>query len=203
MHQGAHIPARRFKGVMTDSFAKRLRAARIAKNFKTMREFAHALGINENTYARYERGQSHPSPATLDRICRSLGVTPDDLDPIAPNATKLPRPASGFADNPSDGLASSVDFNAAEASSAGRLRLSARIWRLATVLTRARGFRSADVKAIAAIFQNLYEDPIAKAAIIVSTIEDAVWKPKLKAELQAAITAIVQHFDDEAGQLRD
>lgn len=191
---------------MADSFAKRLQVARIAKNFRTMRDFARSLGINENTYARYERGQSHPSPATLDRICRHLGVSIDALTPVSRDGLAVPHMAYGFAEEPAaESLGRpGIDVAAQEAVSSGRHRLSARIWRLAAVLARARGFPSTDVKAIAGIFQTLREDPVTKLAAMVADIDDAAWTPKLGAELQAAIAAVVQHFDDnDSGGHRD
>ncbi len=189
---------------MADSFAKRLRAARIAKNFRTMRDFARSLDINENTYARYERGQSHPSPATLDRICRDLGISADELDPDVLEFSRVPEAAPGFADNPTDSLGrSGADGTAADAPSTARDVLSSKVWALAAVLARAQGLRPTDVKAIARNFRNLREDPVAKAATMLSSIGDAGWTPEIEAELGAAITAVVQHFDAEAGRLRD
>ena len=45
----------------------------------TARDFANALGMSENRYARYERGTSEPNFETLAIICQRLGVTPNDL----------------------------------------------------------------------------------------------------------------------------
>ena len=65
-------------GGRTD-FATRLRTARIAAGFATARQFAHALGLAENRYTRYERGETEPALGTVARICRILGITPDEL----------------------------------------------------------------------------------------------------------------------------
>ncbi len=60
-------------------FAGRLRLVREACGFATARAFAHALGIEEAAYRRYERGESYPHPETLGRIRQVTGATVDYL----------------------------------------------------------------------------------------------------------------------------
>ncbi len=60
-------------------FAKRLKSIRVPKGFRTARAFAEALGIDENRYTRYERGEVEPSLELIMRICELLGATPNDL----------------------------------------------------------------------------------------------------------------------------
>ena len=52
---------------------------RIGAGYNSAREFAAALEVNENTYARYERGSHEPSYNLLCLICDKLSVTPNDL----------------------------------------------------------------------------------------------------------------------------
>jgi transcriptional regulator with XRE-family HTH domain len=61
------------------AFGARLRTLRVAAGFQSARLFAEALGVNENTYSRYERGQSAPDFHLLQKICKRLNITPNDL----------------------------------------------------------------------------------------------------------------------------
>lgn len=60
-------------------FAQRLRSLRVPRGYRTARSFAHALGIDENRYTRYERAEVEPDLALLARMCTLLGVTPNEL----------------------------------------------------------------------------------------------------------------------------
>ena len=73
---GDAVATRNWNGAL---FGERLRSARLAAGFTTARQFAHALGLAENRYTRYERGETEPALGTLTRICQNLAITPDDL----------------------------------------------------------------------------------------------------------------------------
>jgi transcriptional regulator with XRE-family HTH domain len=60
-------------------FADRLRAARLARGFRTAKSFAQRLNIDQNTYTRYERAEAEPSIAMLDRIWTTLELPFCDL----------------------------------------------------------------------------------------------------------------------------
>ena len=60
-------------------FASQLRRLRVQKGFATARQFALAIGIEENRYTRYERAEVEPSLTVLLKICETLGVSPNDL----------------------------------------------------------------------------------------------------------------------------
>jgi transcriptional regulator with XRE-family HTH domain len=60
-------------------FASRLKAARLSRGYLSARQFARAIGIDENRYTRYERGEIEPGFAILLRICTALGTTPNEL----------------------------------------------------------------------------------------------------------------------------
>ena len=59
-------------------FAKRLREARERRQYRP-REFAKMLGIDENRYTRYERGEVEVSVGQLKVMCALLGVSADEL----------------------------------------------------------------------------------------------------------------------------
>lgn len=61
------------------SFAKRLKALRIAAGYDTSREFCDEIGVKEGTYNRYERGETEPNFETLIRICQVLNTDPTFL----------------------------------------------------------------------------------------------------------------------------
>lgn len=58
--------------------AERLKAARVAWG-GSQREFAHALGLHENSVALYETGRQQPSAWTIYRVCVVTGVSADWL----------------------------------------------------------------------------------------------------------------------------
>lgn len=63
-------------------FGSRLKVHRAAAGYPTARAFARALGIEENRYTRYERGEVEPDLTMLERICERLGVGVGDLLPF-------------------------------------------------------------------------------------------------------------------------
>lgn len=64
-------------------FATRLRAAREARGFAAAEQFALGLGVKPHTYRMWERGDAEPDLDTLKRICILLGITANDLLPLA------------------------------------------------------------------------------------------------------------------------
>ena len=111
-------------------FSTRLRPARLSAGFATARQFAQALGLAENRYTRYERGETEPALGTIARICRILTVTPDDLLGFShARATRLQ--SSGFAEQPVPPPRSPDDDDARLI--AGRQRLLC--WHLARACT--------------------------------------------------------------------
>jgi transcriptional regulator with XRE-family HTH domain len=65
-------------------FAGRLRGLRLWGGYSTAREFAQTIGEEENTYTRWERGETLPSIEQLMTVCAALEVTPNQI--------MLPRP---------------------------------------------------------------------------------------------------------------
>jgi ribosome-binding protein aMBF1 (putative translation factor) len=72
------------------AFAQHLQLARRRK-YQSAAAMARALRIEQETYRRYERGETEPSIAELGRIVRELGVSADFLllgDLPAPDGRK-------------------------------------------------------------------------------------------------------------------
>jgi transcriptional regulator with XRE-family HTH domain len=65
--------------VERQEFAARLRVLRTARGYHTAKQFAEALGLEQNRYNRYERAEVEPSLTVLDRMCRVLNVLPNEL----------------------------------------------------------------------------------------------------------------------------
>lgn len=61
------------------SFAQRLSSLRRVVGYEDAKDFAEALGIQPNTYRRWERAETEPSIELILRICQRLGVTPTFL----------------------------------------------------------------------------------------------------------------------------
>lgn len=79
----AHSAHGRFHSEVMNAFSKRLKSARAAAGFETAKEFAEALGVEENRYRHWERGSAQPDLAMLTRITRLLKIEPNDLFPLA------------------------------------------------------------------------------------------------------------------------
>jgi DNA-binding XRE family transcriptional regulator len=60
-------------------FGLHLKGLRQSAGFRTARSFAQALGLDENLYTRYERGEIEPNLTSICKICSVLGVEPNDL----------------------------------------------------------------------------------------------------------------------------
>jgi transcriptional regulator with XRE-family HTH domain len=49
---------------------------------------ANLTGLDENRYARYERGEVEPSLATILKLCRALEVEPNELFGYPPSKSR-------------------------------------------------------------------------------------------------------------------
>lgn len=61
-----------------DLFARRLKVARLRK-YSRAAQFAREIGIEEETYRRWERGETEPGLADLNTILQKLDVSADHL----------------------------------------------------------------------------------------------------------------------------
>lgn len=76
-----------------ERFAKRLKAARVMKGFETQKDFAEEVGLEPETYRRYERAETEPTIGSLIRISHRLEVTLDFLIAGAPEHTESRKTA--------------------------------------------------------------------------------------------------------------
>ncbi len=70
--------ARKKRNKTMEAFGERLRQARAAK-YDSAEAFAEMMGLNPHRYRKWERGETNPPLAELQRVCTALGVTTDDL----------------------------------------------------------------------------------------------------------------------------
>jgi transcriptional regulator with XRE-family HTH domain len=64
---------------MMMTFGKRLKHHRLRAGYSSAAKFGEEMGILPVTYRTYEAGKAEPGFDTLLRICRRLGITPNDL----------------------------------------------------------------------------------------------------------------------------
>ena len=81
---------------MARAFGRRLKLARLRTQWKSAASFAVELGLKDETYRCYERGESEPSLLTLAQIAIKLNASLDhlilgDLPPVggSPRAKRL------------------------------------------------------------------------------------------------------------------
>lgn len=91
-------------GTEAREFGKRLRSTRIRKGFKKARHFATQLGVNENTYYRYERGSNAPSLDMLRRMCELLQVPICELLNFSGGIPSQCGRSNGYTDQRAKGL---------------------------------------------------------------------------------------------------
>lgn len=72
-------------------FAERLRFAR-GNRFDSAAEFARAAGFEEETYRRWERGETEPGVVAINTILQELDVSADYL--VTGDIPPKPRPKS-------------------------------------------------------------------------------------------------------------
>lgn len=180
-----------------NQFSRRLRELRIVRGFAKARHFAAALGISENRYTRYERGDAEPSLDMLQRFCRVLNLTPSELlgivelteaHPIA-TVPGMSEPPASFKSQPEKAPGTAV------------LAIDAASWRLARVfvqhgwqgdpaLRRAGIEALTELRSIAACFEDLRADPYRTIArfLAAPTLVSA------PADAQAALNVEVHRF---------
>jgi transcriptional regulator with XRE-family HTH domain len=74
------------------AFAARLRAARVTAGFETNADLAREIGVEAETYNRWERGETEPGLASLSKIRRATGVSLDWLVAGDQRATEPENP---------------------------------------------------------------------------------------------------------------
>lgn len=196
-------------------FARRLRELRVPKGFKTARSLAAALDIDENRYTRYERAEVEPDLGLLIKICRTLGVTPNDLmidsggQPAA-KVTGWSGASYGFAEDAADATAPARD----PAPDALTLKRRALVWQIARVVARTEEGSTNDVapgagreiSAVARssrIFKQLERDPFGYVSSIGTSPRLAALPPDQQRRLSAMIDELLATYSQDgsgAGQ---
>ena len=187
-------------------FARRLRELRVPKGFKTARSLAAALGIDENRYTRYERAEVEPDLGLLIRICKTLGVTPNDLmidtgSQPAAKVTGWNGSPYGFAEEGSEAVSPAREA----APDALTLKRRALTWQIARVLVRTEEGTTNDVApgtgrelgAVARssrIFRQLERDPFGYVASIGTSPRLASLPPDQQRRLSAMIDELLSTY---------
>lgn len=78
----------RFEQEIMSTFGRQLKKARERAGFAHAKDFAEALGVEENRYRHWERGSAQPNLPMLVRITRLLRVELGDLIPAAYQANE-------------------------------------------------------------------------------------------------------------------
>lgn len=149
-----------------EKFPQNLRLLRISRGFARARHFAEAIGIGENRYTRYERGEAEPNIELIYKICDVLKAAPNDLFGIgeARAASRSdPGQRPGFAELPQAGPPLSTPSQ--DRQSAG--------WHLSRELAllemgEGSGSPTEQLKATAAIFLELDRSPFHVIARVLS-----------------------------------
>ena len=172
-------------------FADNLRRLRIARGYPRARQLARELGIKENRYTRYERGQAEPPLELIYAICAKLAVTPNDLFGVEVEGKSTTRPIidiGGFANGEDPPLASPAASDPDIAS-----------WRLAKIMLDAAPAAHdlgrlrheddplADVRAVAMLAAKLREDPTGVLQRFVSNPELIRLPRTVRADIRSEI----------------
>ena len=171
-------------------FGSRLRALRSAGGYATARAFARRLGIEENRYTRYERGEVEPDLGLIAQICEQLQVTAAELLPVGANDT-LPS-VRGFSE------AAPVMMTATPDKHDHRRQLA---WRLAERLSSIESHAGegnattdhfAELRRTAAIFAAIDRDPFAFAARVTADTRIADLPPTDRDGIAALLAQLLR-----------
>ena len=190
------------------TLAEQLKRLRQAKGHPTARGFAKTLGISENRYSRYERGEAVPKLDLVWSICSTLGITPNELygwespsihpTPAVTRPPGLPAqtlpassmPAPGMADEPVTFLHQPPSQSATTAKVA---------WRLASALAEAAepagGSKMRTIRATAEFYSKLTADPFETIATCLQALNLDTSKPAIEARLADEVEAFLAALD--------
>ena len=177
-----------------EKFVNRLRLLRQERGFAAARHFAMALGIPENRYSRYERGDSEPDIDTIYRIFERLPASPNELFGLEGSG----QTPTGFSSGPQAQIEGypTADANRAESGdvSSPLLDSEAAAWRLAAAITRISAGRApaeratlAELRATAHTFGALRSEPYETVARLVASPEFAALQPAAAREVEIAV----------------
>ena len=187
-----------------DRFANRLRRLRQERGFAAARHFAQALGIPENRYTRYERGDSEPDLDDLYLFFEHLPASPNELFGVEGGTPSAKQPP-GFESGPQEPLERFPEIARGPAHSTAaepprRSDADAAAWHLATIVTRHRRPKNtaspdhltfAELRDTGLLFKALRNDPFSTLSGLVTTPENA---PSTDAAVRIIEQAIAQYI---------
>ena len=185
------------------AFARRLRELRIPRGFKTARKLAHALGIDENRYTRYERAEVEPDLTMLMRICDKLEISPNDLFGVAGGSQ--PAPMMGLSES-----AQNSDFasgSGAVAQSRAADKRQALAWQLARELaqieaglepSRRAGSAFQTVQRTSRLYSEIESNPFAFVAKRVETPPLTTLDPKAQTRIVTLMESLIEAVNQSA-----
>lgn len=178
-------------------FAGRLRRLRQERGFAAARHFAQALGIPENRYTRYERGDSEPDLEDLYLFFEHLPASPNELFGVEGGKPTLKQPP-GFASGPQEPLTLTPDAPHGSISPLDeqprRSDADAAAWTLATTVIRHKRpdktathdhLTLAELRETGMLFKVLCNDPYETVTRLVTT-------PDIERMTDAAVRDIEQ-----------
>ena len=176
-----------------ERFTSRLRQLRQERGYAAARHFAQALGIPENRYSRYERGDSDPDIDIIYAFCEKLPASPNELFGF-----DAPTAMSGFSSGPQAPLERSdpplADSRREVPPSKPLMATEAAAWRLAATIARVKSGRTptepatlAELRATAQLFASLRNDPYDTVARLVEGPEMAKLPAPATREIASAI----------------
>ena len=173
-------------------FADRLRTARKARGFRTARSFAERIGVDQNTYTRYERGEVEPNVGLIERMWQALDLPPTDLfggvpsGGLAEQATpSLHGPGSGHLNGATE---SAIAWQVAETYIAARTAPK-------TVLDPLDALRAAT-----SIYSALTKDPFGTVTRLVADPDLERGDPERRATLVRRIGALTRALSARLGR---
>lgn len=194
-----------------DRFASRLRRLRQERGYAAARHFAQALGIPENRYTRYERGDSEPDLDDLYLFFEHLPASPNELFGVDGGKPPL-KPTPGFEAGPQEPLLSSDDTVRSSGDGVSSIRPSRRsdadaaAWALATIVIRHKRSKNsggsvretmtlAELRETGLLFKALCRDPYETVARLVTTPEiEPIGGPAV-ADIEHAVAHYISCLD--------
>lgn len=184
------------------TLAEQLKILRLAKGHHTARGFAKSLGISENRYSRYERGEAVPKLDLIWAICSELNITPNELygwDTLPGTATAESPPAGalprqhreqsfqlGLADSPVS-FVQPANAHALAAIDSVALRLASAF---TEILSAPGSGKLAMIKATVELASQLKKEPFETIAFQLQSLE----RSTSKSQHETRITALIENF---------
>ncbi len=202
------------------TLAEQLKRLRQSKGHPTARGFAKTLGISENRYSRYERGEAVPKLDLVWAICAELGITPNELygwdapsDDARPQPHRHPgsaKPTAGRSSaSATPGMADETSqfTHQPQQSQPANSAIAAATWRMAAVLAKAHGptgeSKLLAIRATAELYSKLKTDPFQTIATCLQSLDLDTGLENGASDLEARLASEVETFLATLGADRD